>query len=151
MTYRDIFTRLRSDLGKFNPNELIIVTYDEMKHTLQFSQLNQVMIASYLSPYFLPKKGFKMGVLTQHGLNRLLYGLDTLLGNHLIDNLDYIPNLMPLCTEWYRYYGADNPVPEIAIKLKYVNVTSKFYTWFLCTRFNSASKTLYKVLNKAKK
>jgi hypothetical protein len=94
MTYRDIFTRLRSDLGKFNPNELIIVTYDEMKHTLQFSQLNQVMIASYLSPYFLPKKGFKMGVLTQHGLNRLLYGLDTLLGNHLIDNLDYIPNLI---------------------------------------------------------
>jgi hypothetical protein len=149
MTYREVFTKLNRELTKLNPNELTLVTYDKSNHQLQFSQMGRVIIATYLSPFFLPKKKFKIGVLTPPGLNKLLYGLQELLKDESIDNMKYIPNLKELGTEWYRIFSNDRiPSPQVAIKLQYVNVTNRLLAKFLCYRFNPISKLLYKSLSK---
>jgi hypothetical protein len=148
-TYRAIFEKFQREMSLFNPNELILVTYDDKNHNLQFTQLNRTIIASYLSPFFLPKKRFKFGILTQSGYNKLMYNLQQLLGNELIDRLRYIPDLVELGTDWYRHLGPDLPVPEKFISLNYVNVTNKWMVKYLCNRYSNSSKILYKMAKKA--
>lgn len=150
--HRDIFTNFLKDLSKLNPNELTVVTYDESKHLLIFRQINHMILASYLTPYFLPKKGFKVGVLTQSGLNKLMYNLNNLLGSNLIDNDQIIPDLQVLGLDWYRSYNsATLPSPQKYISLEFVNITSKFFTWILCTTYNNNSKIIYKAVKNERK
>jgi hypothetical protein len=151
--YRETFTRLQNDLEKFNPNELIIVVYDKTAHTLTLNQIGQSIILSYISPYFLPKKGFKLGVLNQRGLAELKYSLQELLKNNLIDEGVFIPDLMTLQTDWYRFFGSASqaPIPEKVLSLKYVNITSKLWVRYTCIHYNHNSRILYKVLTEPKK
>lgn len=143
---RDTFTRFLKDLNKLNPNELVIVTYDEDSHCLIFRQLNNIILAPYLSLFFLPKKGFEVGVLTQNGLNKLKYNLTSLLGNNLIDNYSVIPNIGVLSTTWWRNYPSDGLyVPQKYITLDYCNIKSKVLTYFLCRYYNNNSKLIYKI------
>jgi hypothetical protein len=152
-SYRETFTKLQNDLEKFNPNELILVTYDKTAHHLILSQIGQSIVLSYISPYFLPKKGFKLGVLNQRGLADLKYNLQELLKNNLIDEGIYIPDLMENQTDWYRFFGSASqaPIPEKIISLKYVNITAKFWVKYTCMHYNHNSKLLYKVLTEFKK
>lgn len=145
MTYREVFTKFGSDLSHLNPNELTIVTYQPEDHTIAFRQVGHVFIASYLSLFFLPKKKFRIGVLNQSGLNKLIYNLSQLLKNELIDKLELVPDLEELGTGWYRIYDRHEPIPQKVIDLKYCNITSKFWTWVVCRFFNTNSKMLYKL------
>lgn len=150
--YRDVFTNFVRDLSKFNPNELIIVTYDKSKHTLIFMQLNQVIMTPYLSPFFLPKRGFKIGVLTQSGYNKLMYNLNNLLGNTLLDKDELVPDLKELGIDWFRlFYDSRVPFPQKFISLKFVNVTNKFLTWLLCKYYNNNSRIIYSIVSKERK
>lgn len=150
--FREIFTALAVDLGKLNQNELVIVRYDKTKHLLSFHQLNQMIIVGYLSPYFLPKKGFELGVLTPPGLNKLLYNLSQLLQGNLIDNGGYIPDLQELGTGWYRYFkDITVPTPQLTITLKYCNVTNPLIVKILCNRFNNNSRIIYRSIKNSLK
>lgn len=145
MTYREVFSKLQADLMKLDPNEPTMVSYNSESHTLQFNQLNKVIIASYLSPYFFPKKGFKFGILNQRGLNTLLYELQKLLANNLIDDYVYVPDIVELGTNWYRFYGEGLNLPTKAISLCYCNITNRLYVWFTCMHYNDNTRTLYKL------
>lgn len=145
-TYREVFGQLAADLAKFDPNELIIVTYDRDQHLIQFNQMNQVIMAPYLSPYFLPKKGFKVGVLTQNGLNKLRYSLQRLLKGNDLDDLKFTPDMVKLGTDWYRCYGDPKlPTPERLVSLNYCNVSDRLMVWILCKYYNDNSRILYKL------
>jgi hypothetical protein len=145
MRLREIFTKLRTDLSTLNPNELVLVYYDELKHELSFRQLNVVILTPYISPYFLPKKKFKLGVLTQLGLNKLMYNLEQLLSSTLIDEGLYIPNLQTLSTGWYRFFKSVTiPGPQKTLELNYCNVTNRFVVRWLCNHYNNNSKVIYK-------
>jgi hypothetical protein len=145
LTYRDVFTKFGSDLTHLNPNELTIVTYQPKDHTIAFRQVGYYFIASYLSPFFLPKKKFRIGVLNQTGLNKLKYNLSQLLKNEAIDKLELVPDLEELGTGWYRIFDRNVPIPQKVIKLNYCNITGKFWTWITCNFYNTNSKLLYKL------
>lgn len=147
MSYRETFTKFSVDLSKLNENELTVVVYNPSDHTLTYSQVGYVFIASYLSPFFKPKKGFRVGVLSQRGLNTLRYQLAELLKNEAIDKMDYIPSIEVLGTGWYRQFIPSEYVPHEFIKLNYCNITSKILTWFTCRFFNENSRLLYKIVN----
>lgn len=144
MTYREVFTRFLADLSKFNQNELIIVTYDPTKNLLIYRQMNNLVMASYLCKFFLPKKRFRIGVLTQSGYNKLIYSLNELLKSTKIDNTELIPDLRPLGLDWYQYFNdVSIGYPQRVISLKFVTITNKFYTWLLCKHYNDNSKIIY--------
>ena len=150
--YREIFTKFLKDLSKFNPNELIIVTYSKPEHLLIFRQVNHIVIAPYLSPFFFPKSGFKIGVLTQSGYNKLIYNLNQLLGTSLLDEEKLIPDIGILGLDWYRYYGNRRlPIPQKFISLKFVNVSSRLLTWLLCKFYNNNSRIIYNLVTNERK
>lgn len=145
--YRGVFTSFTKDLSKFDPNELIIVTYDKSSHLLIFRQINHIVAATYLSPYFFPKKGFRVGVLTQAGYNKLLYNLNTLLRDSTLDEGKLIPDIGILGVDWYRHFNKKAlPTPQKTISLKFVNVTNRVMTWLLCRFYNNNSRIIYKLV-----
>ena len=150
--YREIFTKLNNDLNSFNPNELIFVTYDKSKHLLTFRQSSKMIMLPYLSPFFFSKKGFKLGILTQNGLNKLRYGINSLLSSNLLDKEELVPNINTLSMDWYRYYGtATVPYPTKFITLKFVNITNSLVIKLLCKFGNNETKLMYKILKNESK
>lgn len=150
-TYREIFSKLASDLAKFDSNELIIVTYDKSQHLLQFNQMTISIMVPNISPYFIVNKKFKVGVLTQNGLNKLRHNLQKLLRGNELDDLKYTPDMVYLGTDWYRCYGDPKlPTPEKVISLNYCNVRDRLMVWILCKYYNDNSRILYKLATKKK-
>lgn len=152
MTLREILTKLRADFSTFDANELIIVSYDEKSHELTFSQLNKTVQIPYYGLYYFPMKGFKIGVLTQLGLNRLCAQLDSVLANNLLDDNMYLPRAEKLGTSFYRIFKdrlVPSPVKVHSFKL--VNVTNKLATWYLCMHYSDKSRLIYKTMKKGLK
>lgn len=145
--YRDVFTKLARDIDKLDPNEITIVTYDKHHHTLTYRQLNQVISIPYMAPYFLPKKGFKWGALTQSGLMNLKVALAKLLSSGELDQDLLIPDLQVFGLNWYKtFHNVTLPTPQIFINMKFVNVMGSFMTWMLCHFGSNNAKIIYKSL-----
>lgn len=145
--YRSVFENLYRDLNRFDQSEPVMVTYDIDTHTLTFRQLNQVIVATYLSPFFFKKKGFKLGVLTQLGLTRLITDLEKLIGSTQLEEETVVANIGVLSTEFYRYFRTSQfSGPKCILKLRYVTITSKFITWIFCKIFSSHSKLVYELI-----
>jgi hypothetical protein len=151
MTLRETFTLLRNDLSKFNQNEPIVVSYNVTRHELTFHQLNLTVQVPYIGLFFLPKKKFKVGVLSQLGYNKLCRQLDELLANNLIDDFVYLPRAEILGTSFYRILKDRNlAVPSKVFHLDYVNVKSSILCWYLCTRYSEKTKLTYKLIKNEK-
>lgn len=151
MKYRDVFTKLNSDLTSLNPNEMTIVTYQSESHLLYFRQMTKLIGTPYLSPFFFKKSGFRVGCLSPQGLNKLKYQLNELLKTEAIDKGLLIPDLRKLGTDWYRSFSNQLPEPQKVIELRYVDITSKLAVWLACTHYNANSKIIYKVAKNEKK
>lgn len=150
--YRELLQKFVRDLSTLDKNELTIVTYDKSKHLLCYRQANKLVMAPYLSPFFMAKKGFKIGVLTQSGYNKLLYNLNQLLGSSMLDKEQLVPDIGILGMDWYRYYGtALMPYPTKFISLEFVNITNRFLVWLLCKTYNNNSKIAYTVIMNERK
>lgn len=145
--YRDVFTKLARDIDKLDPNEVTIVTYDKSHHVLTYRQLNLVISIPYMSPYYLPKKGFKWGALTQSGLLKLKVALSKLLSSSDLDQDLLVPDLQIFGLDWYKTFNnVTLPTPQVFINMKFVNVTGSFMTWILCHFGSNNSKIIYKSL-----
>jgi len=147
--YRDVFSTYLKDLNTLDQNEIVLVTYDKTKNLLEYRQLNKIILVPYLSPFFLPTRSFKIGALTPSGLANLKWNLTKLLSDNLIDNDHLVPDIKTFGLDWYRYFNdVTMPLPQIYISLKFVTITSRFWTWVTCMRFNNTSKIIYKSLIK---
>lgn len=145
--YRDVFTKLAKDIDKLDPNDITIVTYDKSHHTLTFRQLNLVISVPYISPYYLPKKGFEWGALTQNGLMKLREALSKLLSSSELDQDLLVPDLQVLGLNWYKTFNnVTLPTPQLFISMKFVNVTGSILTWMLCKFGSNNSRIIYDAL-----
>ena len=145
--YRDVFTKLARDLDKLDPNEISIVTYDKSHHLLTYRQLNQIISIPYISPFYLPKKNFKIGALTQKGLMDLKISLTKLLSSSELDQDLLIPDLQVLGLNWYKTFNdVTLPTPQIFINMKFVNVVGSFMIWLLCQFGSNNAKIIYRSL-----
>lgn len=149
--FKEILIRLNNDVLKFNQNEPIIVTYN---NGLEFRQVGITLMLDYLSPYYLVKKGFKFGILTQQGINSLLYNLQQLIVDQRIDSGDINLSLSEMSLVFYKYFGFGNPKligPQKFKVLRLVNVTSNWIAKLYCKFYNENTKILYKSIMKRNK
>lgn len=146
MTLKEILIRLNNDLTKLNKNEPTIVTYN---NGLEFRQVGLTLMLDYLNPYFLVKKGFKFGILTQQGLNSLMYNAQQLIVDSMINSGDINLSLTEMSITFYKYFGISNPNlvgPQKFKELVLVNVTSNWIAKLYCKFYNNNTKILYKSL-----
>lgn len=149
--FKDILVRLNNDLSKLNANEPTIVTYNG---GLELRQVGITLMLDYMNPYFLVKKGFKFGVLTQRGMNDLRYGLQQLIFDRSIDTGDINLSMSEMSLVFYKYFGnIGNGLvgPQKFKVLNLVNVTSKWIAKIYCKLYNENTRILYKSILKNKK
>jgi hypothetical protein len=148
MELRPILTKLNNELSQLNQSEPVIVTYNKK---LEYLQMNKVLSLEYLNPYFLTKKGFKFGVLTHIGLNRLIYNVQQLLSNSDIDNGITNLSMGELSMNFYRYFGPTFDGPQLFKKLEFVNIKSGWISRIYCKFFNENTKLILKSLDISRK
>ena len=148
MEIRPILTKLNDELSQLNQSEPVIVTYNKK---LEYLQMNKVLSLEYLNPYFLVKKGFKFGVLTQIGLNRLIYNVQQLLSTSDIDLGITNLSMGKLSMDFYRYFGYTFDGPQLFKKLEFVNIKSRWISRLYCKLFNENTRLILKSLDISKK
>lgn len=152
MTYREIFTKLLSDLSKLNPNEVTVVTYNAATHQLTYRQFGTLIMLDYLRPLYLGRSKSATRALTQNGLARLKYSINELLKDQTIDEYKLTPDIKPFGTDWYTCIpGKFGNRPTRVLSLSYVNIKNGLMTRFLCNQFNDNSRLTYKVARNEQK
>lgn len=145
---REILERFHNDLSRFRDDCPILVTYRESTHELIYSQFNITIIVPYLKNFYLRKRGFTYGVLTQNGRLELLKSIKLLIEN-------YLPllesNKLVLSIEKLRldFYGIENqyrkhPYPKKVISLELVTFSNRFLSKLYLNMFSTESKLLLK-------
>lgn len=145
MTYREVFTKLLSDVSRLDSNEPTIVTYDLDSNCLTLRQLKSTIMIPYINSYFFVKKRFNIGILTQNGLKDLIYNLTKLLNSNDLDNFNLIPDIRILGTSFYKYYSNPELIgPQELITLKYVSITNKLLVRYYCKMYNNDTRLIWK-------
>lgn len=143
--YRELLSKFQIDLSRFNPNELIVVSYDHKISQIQFTQMNHVVIPTYMNNLIRVPKRFKVGVLTQNGLNKLQYTISQLLKDERIDNLIYTPEIKNYSINWLQFFVGNTKETSglrVVQSLIYVNVTNRLVSKWLCRQY-PYSKIIY--------
>lgn len=145
---REILERFHNDLSQFRTDCPILVTYVESTHELVYSQFNKVVIIPYLKNFYLRKKGFTYGVLTQNGRLELLKSIKLLVENYLplLESDKLVPSVEKLRLD---FYGIENqyrkrPYPQKVISLELVTFSNKFISKLYLSIFSAESKLLLK-------
>lgn len=135
------------DLSEFDQNKPVLVTYNPTDHTLSYHQLGKTVICTYMVNYYFNKSKFKIGVLNQVGLNKLRQNIMDLVANQLMIDGELSTCIGNLSIDFYQFFRTKYYVGPQKIKtLKLVNVTNRFWVWFICNHYSPELKTLYKLL-----
>lgn len=145
---RDLLIKFHNDLVTLSPTKLTYVSLDLATNTLSYHQVGKVVMIPYMSHTFLPKK-FKVGILTQSGLSRLVDTLSTLIQIPDYVKLGVMTSLNTLQLDFYRPYVSLNlRSPQVFESIRYVSVTSRVYVNILTWMADRESKLLLKSIRK---
>lgn len=143
---KDILIKFHNDLQNFDETQPIVVALQN--GDLIYRQYSKLVIATYLNPFFFRKPGFKYGILTQFGYNRLITDLVKLIQDRRLDEQE----LLIAPGDNMSIYGyvtfKDNRLqgPQRLYDLKLVNITNKLYANFLLKRYSPETRMIYNIL-----
>lgn len=140
-----------NQLTLFDPSNPIIVKYTKSDNVLSYYQLNKVVMSTSIKYMYLPKNGFKYGILTQDGYLNLMNSLKKLLAILGMSRDEIMPSIGELKIDFYQVMGSYTKYPRKLITLNLVNIKSRFITNIIMNRYSVETKTLLKLFKESDK
>jgi len=151
---KETLVRIHEAMCGFKATEPIIVEYDKSTHILIYRQVHKIVRATNLTPYFLPKKRFKLGILTSSEYNYLMQGLGQLIQDPDLDKecgpISFSIDKLQL--KVYKSYNDRRlPGPQLCFNFKFANITDPFFMWLMMKFYSLETKRIYKMLKSERK
>lgn len=138
-------------LKGFDPDEPILVIYDEMTNTCIYHQSSpkiggKSFFASSIVTLYLPEK-FRYGVMTPPTTNELLSSLKAMFESGYFDDPSAVTSIGRMSCKFYitnTTLGKFNPGPQLVCTLRFVTFTNPLVVRFVLWKFSKASRMLLK-------
>jgi hypothetical protein len=145
---RDTLLKFHNDLLKLSPDKLTYVTLEPRTNTLSYHQVGRVVMVPYISHMFLPIK-FKVGVLTESGLNDLIRNLNQLVTLPDYDKIGIMTGMDKMEIKFYRPFNLPSIYgPQLFISLRLVTITTGWLVRIMNRFTKGESRIIYKSLIK---
>lgn len=135
MEYKEVALHLYNDLCSLDETRLTLVSYDENRKVLEYSQNSVVIQTPYLSKFFIHKR-FERGVLFPSDLLLLLDTLKSIISSGTINSSNSHLNITELGSDLYMIQIENiSEEPKLVASLEYVSTINKVLIFF--TRLRS--------------
>jgi hypothetical protein len=129
-----------------------LIQYDSMSNSLSYHQLNNIVMTSRVSHYYVPKR-FSIGVLTPDHLAELIAKLKSLIERRIFDSPYTTISVDKFKIKIYSSYrkGSYTSPPQLIEELDLVPYSGTLKTWIIMRFYSSESRVLYTTYKNLKK